>query len=132
MPGFVDLQRVGHCGDGSLPRRGSPPHAARARRTGAGGEGTLALQVLLTRILSAALAYHFGFLAISLALLGVGVGALVVYVRPAWFEAPLEALLARWGLGLALLLLVVPWPRCARSPSGCRWRSCASAHRWRR
>jgi hypothetical protein len=50
---------------------------------------TLALQVVLTRILSAALAYHFGFLAVSLALLGVGVGALVVYLRPRWFGAPL-------------------------------------------
>ena len=64
--------------------------------------------MLLTRILSAALAYHFGFLAISLALLGVGVGALAVYLRPGWFEAPLEALLARWSVVLALLLLVVP------------------------
>jgi hypothetical protein len=69
---------------------------------------TLALQVVLTRILSAALAYHFGFLAVSLALLGVGVGALVVYLRPAWFEKPLERLLARWSIALALLLLVVP------------------------
>ena len=69
---------------------------------------TLALQVLLTRILSAALAYHFGFLAISLALLGVGVGALAVYLKPGWFDAPLETLLSRWSLGLALLLLVVP------------------------
>ena len=69
---------------------------------------TLALQVLLTRILSAALAYHFGFLAISLALLGVGVGALAVYLKPGWFDAPLEILLSRWSLGLALLLLVVP------------------------
>jgi hypothetical protein len=70
--------------------------------------GTLALQVLLTRILSAALAYHFGFLAISLALLGVGVGALTVYLRPGWFDQPLETLLARWSVVLAGLLLVVP------------------------
>src|SRR5262245_60144564 len=69
---------------------------------------TLALQVLLTRILSAALAYHFGFLAVSLALLGVGVGALTVYLRPGWFAKPLETLLARWSVALALLLIVVP------------------------
>ncbi len=36
---------------------------------------TLALQVLLTRLFSAVLFYHFGFLAISLALLGIGAGA---------------------------------------------------------
>jgi hypothetical protein len=69
---------------------------------------TLALQVVLTRILSAALAYHFGFLAVSLALLGVGVGALAVYLRPGWFAAPLHTLLARWSVALALLLIAVP------------------------
>ena len=34
----------------------------------------LALQVLLTRLLAAVVFYHFGFLAISLALLGAGTG----------------------------------------------------------
>jgi hypothetical protein len=69
---------------------------------------TLALQVLLTRVLSAVLAYHFSFLAISLALLGVGAGALAVYLRGSWFEGPLEALLARWAATLAMLLVLVP------------------------
>ena len=71
---------------------------------------TLALQVLLTRVLSAVLAYHFSFLAISLALLGVGAGALAVYLRGAWFEGPLEALLARWSAVLAVALALVPLP----------------------
>ena len=70
---------------------------------------TLALQVLVTRILAAVLAYHFGFLAISLALLGVGGGAILVYVRPGWFERELEPLLARWSIALAALLVVVPF-----------------------
>ena len=69
---------------------------------------TLALQVLLTRVLSAVLAYHFSFLAISLALLGVGAGALAVYLRGSWFEGPLEALLARWAAVLAASLALVP------------------------
>src|SRR3954447_2035777 len=69
---------------------------------------TLALQVLLTRVLSAVLAYHFSFLAISLALLGVGAGALAVYLRGSWFDGPLEALLARWAALLAALLALVP------------------------
>ncbi len=43
----------------------------------------LALQVLVTRLFSAELFYHFSFLAISLALLGAGAGAIAVYVRPA-------------------------------------------------
>ena len=69
---------------------------------------TLALQVLLTRVLSAVLAYHFSFLAISLALLGVGAGALAVYLRGAWFEGPLEGLLARWSAVLAGALALMP------------------------
>jgi hypothetical protein len=71
---------------------------------------TLALQVLLTRVLSAVLAYHFSFLAISLALLGVGAGALAVYLRPAWSEGPPEPRLARWSALLALSLALVPLP----------------------
>ena len=69
----------------------------------------LALQVLLTRLFSAALFYHFSFLSISLALLGAGAGAIVVYVRPRWFERrPLEQELAAWAVVLAALLLVIP------------------------
>ncbi len=69
--------------------------------------GTLALQVVLTRLFSAVLFYHFGFLAISLALLGVGAGAILVYVRPGWFERPtLERGLARWALAFAALVPV--------------------------
>ncbi|MGH2780982.1 MAG: hypothetical protein ACRDLA_06145, partial [Thermoleophilaceae bacterium] len=69
----------------------------------------LALQVLLTRLLSAVVFYHFGFLAISLALLGAGAGAILIYVRPSWFGAgdPRPAL-ARWSVVLGVLLLVVP------------------------
>jgi hypothetical protein len=70
---------------------------------------TLALQVLLTRIFSSVLFYHFAFLAISLALLGTGAGALLIYVRPRWFERPhVEALLARWSAVFAALLVVAP------------------------
>src|SRR3954469_25965519 len=69
----------------------------------------LALQVLLTRLFSAVLFYHFGFLAISLALLGTGVGGLLLYVRPQWFERrPLTTQLTRWSLVLSGLLMLVP------------------------
>jgi hypothetical protein len=51
---------------------------------------TLALQVLLTRVFAAALFYHFAFLAISLALLGIGGGAILVYLRPAGSTEALE------------------------------------------
>jgi spermidine synthase len=68
---------------------------------------TLALQVLLTRIFAAVLFYHFAFLAVSLALLGIGAGALLIYVRPNWFDRlPLERALARWSLAFGGLLPV--------------------------
>lgn len=69
----------------------------------------LAFQVLLTRLFSAVLYYHFGFLAISLALVGTGAGGVIVYVRPAWFERDTVArMLARLSGALALLLVLVP------------------------
>jgi len=70
---------------------------------------TLMLQVVVTRLFSAVLAYHFSFLAISLAMLGVGAGSLLIYVRPAWFEgARTEVLLSRWSAIFALLLVLAP------------------------
>ena len=70
---------------------------------------TLALQVLLTRLFSAALFYHFAFFAISLALLGTGAGAILLYLRPRLVERPSpERALARWSGLFGLLLLVVP------------------------
>jgi hypothetical protein len=70
---------------------------------------TLAFQVVFTRMLGSVLAYHFSFLAISLALLGTGAGALIVYLRPGWFDrAPLESVLARWSLTYGALLVVTP------------------------
>jgi hypothetical protein len=69
----------------------------------------LALQVLLTRLFGAALLYHYAFLVISLALLGAGAAAIVVYVRPEWVERPgIRPTLGRWCALLALLLLAVP------------------------
>ncbi len=69
----------------------------------------LALQVLLTRFFSASLFYHFSFLSISLALLGAGAGAILVYVRPAWFErGTLEGQLARWAIVFSGLLVTIP------------------------
>lgn len=71
---------------------------------------TLALQVLLTRLFSAVLFYHFAFFAISLALLGTGAGALVLYLRPRLFERPsVEAALTRWSCGLAAALVIAPF-----------------------
>ncbi|MFN8061374.1 MAG: hypothetical protein U0Q12_19605, partial [Vicinamibacterales bacterium] len=46
---------------------------------------TLMYQVLLTRIFSVSMWYHFGFIAISVTMFGMTVGALVVYLVPRWF-----------------------------------------------
>jgi hypothetical protein len=70
---------------------------------------TLAFQVLLTRLLSAVMAYHFSFLAVSLGLTGTGAGALLVYVVPRLFRpASLERELSRGCVAYSALLLVTP------------------------
>jgi hypothetical protein len=70
---------------------------------------SLTFQVALTRTLAAMLAYHYGFLAISLSLLGIGAAGLYVYVRPAWFERrSLEQSLGTWSLAYAAALIVAP------------------------
>jgi predicted membrane-bound spermidine synthase len=47
---------------------------------------TLAYQILLTRIFSVTIWYHFAFLAISIAMLGMTIGAVLVYLLPRWFD----------------------------------------------
>jgi hypothetical protein len=70
---------------------------------------TLAVQVVFSRLLGSVLAYHFSFLAISLALVGTGAGALLIYVRPEWFDRqPLADALARWSAVYGVLLIVTP------------------------
>ncbi len=58
---------------------------------------SLLLELALTRLFSVVLFYHFAFLAISIALLGLGAGGVFAYLRRQW--------LARWtvrGLGAVL------------------------------
>ncbi|HMG41078.1 MAG TPA: hypothetical protein VK611_07090 [Acidimicrobiales bacterium] len=71
---------------------------------------TLGFQVIFTRLISSVMAYHFSFLAVSLALLGTGAGALLIYVRPQWFDGrPLEVNLARWAAAYGVLLVASPF-----------------------
>jgi len=57
---------------------------------------TLMFEVLLTRVFSLTLWYHFAFMAISLAMLGMTLGALLVFLRPlAWPEATLLRAMGR-------------------------------------
>ena len=73
----------------------------------------LALQVVLSRLLGAALFYHFTFLVISLALLGTGVAGLLLYMFPRWFRLDLgvDRAFGRWaryfGVSLAASALLL-------------------------
>lgn len=47
---------------------------------------TLMYEILLTRIFSVTMWYHFAFLAISVAMFGMTVGAIIVYLLPGYFR----------------------------------------------
>ncbi|MBM4361280.1 MAG: hypothetical protein FJ104_01275 [Deltaproteobacteria bacterium] len=68
---------------------------------------TLMHEILLTRIFSVTMWYHFAFMAISIAMFGMTVGALVVFRRPAaFFEPSIEVGLARAAFLYAVTLVV--------------------------
>src|SRR5262244_1367078 len=60
------------------------------RRTYAGllliALSTLMYEILLTRIFSVTMWYHFAFVAVSIAMFGMTVGAAIVFVLPGWFS----------------------------------------------
>src|ERR1051325_9108284 len=47
---------------------------------------SLLLELALTRLFSVTLFYHFAFLAISIALLGLGAGGVFAYVKKDWLS----------------------------------------------
>ena len=71
---------------------------------------TLCFEILLTRIFSVTLWYHFAFIAVSVAMFGMTAGALAVYLRPAWFPSGRTPQLMAWSaslFGIALVASVV-------------------------
>ena len=50
------------------------------------GAGTLLFEILLTRIFSVTMWYHFAFVAVSLALLGIAASGVLVSVAPHFFR----------------------------------------------
>lgn len=67
---------------------------------------TLTYQLLLTRIFSVTMYYHFAFVAISVTMFGMAVGALVVYLRPHVFTAErTRRHLAVWALAFAAAIV---------------------------
>lgn len=71
---------------------------------------TLLYELALVRIFSVLMWYHFASMAISLALFGMGVAALTVYLKPDWFPVErTEAICARFSLlfGISVALFFV-------------------------
>ena len=66
---------------------------------------TLLLELALTRIFSVVFYYHFAFLAISIALFGLGLGGVFSYVVATW-KAPLFTRLGRLSVVNSLLVMV--------------------------
>jgi hypothetical protein len=74
----------------------------------------LALEISAARVLSVALLSHYAFVAISLAMFGLGLGALAVYLLPGWFGAARldrQLLAATWTLGLSAALSTLAFLR---------------------
>src|SRR5215472_1881203 len=69
---------------------------------------TVMFEVLLTRIFSLTMWYHFAFMAISVAMFGLTMGALLVFLRPAWWpEATLARRMSRAALALSISMTIV-------------------------
>src|SRR5215204_4172714 len=85
-----------------------PPHAG--ARTFAGlflvTLATLTYQLLLTRVFSVTMYYHFAFVAISVTMFGMSVGAVIVYLRRDVFtDERLSHHLASGALGFAIAIV---------------------------
>jgi hypothetical protein len=70
------------------------------------GVATLAFEILLTRIFSVTMWYHFAFVAVSLALFGIAASGLTVSLAGRFFRA--ERALEQMGLAALLMGLAIP------------------------
>ena len=111
---------------------------------------SLMFEIVLTRIFSVTMWYHFAFVAISIALFGTTVGALIVHFRPQSFpdervKDQMWKFTLAFGVSIAVAFLsqlAVPFSphasmaqawsvvlTCVLSPSRSRWPASSSA--WR-
>src|SRR5262245_42212590 len=68
---------------------------------------TLMYEILLTRIFSVTMWYHYAFVAVSIALFGMTVGAILVYLSPVYFgeeRTKYHLALSAWCFGASVLL----------------------------
>src|SRR3954469_7632589 len=70
-----------------------PPAASRRTAFGLAfvALSTLMYEILLTRIFSVTMWYHFAFVAVSIAMFGMTAGAAIVFVFPRWFPTQATA-----------------------------------------
>jgi hypothetical protein len=67
----------------------------------------LLLEIFMTRIFSVLLYHHFAFMAISIALLGLGISGMVIYFFPKFFSKKRSYKLMGWGFILFSLSVLV-------------------------
>lgn len=86
------------------PRASSPPLL---RGIFLSSSAALLLELSLTRLFSVVLFYHFAFLAISVALLGLGIGGVIGHLRRRWLETQdMQRLASRLSLLCAMAIIV--------------------------
>ena len=67
---------------------------------------SLLLELGMTRLFSVVLFYHFAFLAISVALLGLGAGGVFSYVKRSWLDLFSTRYIGAWCCGLNALAII--------------------------
>ncbi len=72
----------------------------------------LLLELALTRLFSVVLFYHFAFLAISIALLGLGSGGVFAYLGKSWLGRFPTGNLLSWLCVAMLRPFLSFWPSC--------------------
>ena len=78
----------------------------------------LVLEIAVARVLSVAFFSHYAFVAVSLAMFGLGVGGLIVYLRPERFPAArVDEQIIRYagGFGLSAVLAELLFLQLRRS-----------------
>jgi spermidine synthase len=85
---------------------------------------TIALELLLTRIFSVTMYYHFAYMVISIAMLGLSISGVAIYLFPNFFRVRrMPILAALFMLGFALLTLWTLKTTLANPISLIHWRA---------
>src|SRR6202521_5074583 len=119
--GLLSSARMDHRGGEAAGGDSGRKRGSRGLQLFAFGEiafAVLALQIVLSRLIGSTMSYYFAFLLVSLAMLGLGSGALLVQLAPRRFTPERCGAQAAWGsLAMAAcclagtLALLVIYPR---------------------